>query len=226
MLQLLSLTAMEAPFKLGGEFIRDSKLSVLKSVRVAGAAFGQYRGYRDEQNVRKTSRTETFAAVKLFVDSPRWKGVPFYLVTGKRMKDRLTAIYIQFRRPPCLLLSGVCDFDPNHLLISIQPDAGFHLHVNTKAPGTQDIKGVKMDFCHPCVFGLNTPEAYENLLLDAVHGDCSVFVRSDEIEQQWKIVEDILALKPRVQAYEAGVHPASATRLIEKDGYKWYMGED
>ncbi|MFQ5836163.1 MAG: glucose-6-phosphate dehydrogenase, partial [bacterium] len=226
MMQLLCLVAMEAPFKLGGEYIRDEKVRVLKSIRdidPENVVLGQYDGYTEEKGIAKNSNTETFAALKLFVDNERWKDVPFYLITGKKMKDKITSIYIQFKQAPCLLLNGVCDFLPNYLVIQIQPDEGIYLQLNAKAPGKFEITSVKMDFCHKCTFGPNTPEAYENLLLAVMNGDQSVFIRSDEIEATWRVIDEIVEKKPVVYSYRPGGYPEQAKKLIEKDKRYWHL---
>ncbi len=226
MMQLLSLVAMEAPFKLGGEHIRNEKVKALKSIRNVGlekVVLGQYNGYKGERNVRKDSNTETFAALKLFVDNERWRGVPFYLVTGKKMRDKRTSIYIEFKQSPCLLFDRVCDFPPNYLAIQIQPDEGFYLQLNAKSPGGFNITSVKMDFCHKCTFGPNTPEAYENLLLAVMNEDQSVFIRSDEIEESWRVIDEIIRGKPAIYAYQPGSYPGQAKRLMEKDKREWHL---
>jgi glucose-6-phosphate 1-dehydrogenase len=223
MLQLLSLVAMEAPSSLDAPHVRDAKVNVLKKVRIEDMALGQYRGYAKERGIRKGSKTETLAALKLFVRNDRWKGVPFYLLTGKKMKTRLTCAYIQFKAPPCSMFERVCAFLPNHLVIQIQPNEGFYLQINAKAPGRQKIRPVSMDFCHRCVFGPNTPEAYENLLSDVINRDQSAFVRSDEIEAAWRIIDRALRNKLEVRPYRKKEVPPDARKLIEKDGRYWHL---
>jgi glucose-6-phosphate 1-dehydrogenase len=226
MMQLLCLVAMEAPFKLGGEYMRDEKVKVLKSIGDIdreNVVLGQYEGYREEPGVREDSNTETLVALKLYVDNERWRNVPFYLITGKKMKDKVTSIYVQFRQPPCLLFDGVCDFLPNYLVIQIQPEEGFYLQLNAKSPGKFDVSAVKMDFCHKCTFGPNTPEAYENLLLAAINGDQSVFIRSDEIEEAWRVIDKITKKKPALYPYRLGSYPEQVKKLIEKDKRCWHL---
>ncbi|MEE9525840.1 MAG: glucose-6-phosphate dehydrogenase [Candidatus Woesearchaeota archaeon] len=212
MMQMLSLSTMESPKKLTGDYIRDEKVKILKKVKVKGkATVGQYIGYTNEKKIPKNSKTETFAALKLEIDNPRWKGVPFYLIAGKKMKDKITSIYVQFKESPCLLFTGVCNFMPNYLVIQIQPQEGFYIQMNAKVPGKTDIKAVKLDFCHECTFGPNSPEAYENLFMDVIKGDQSSFVRTDEIEQQWKIVDSIK--KGKLIKYKIGTHPKEADKI-------------
>tara|TARA_Y100000310_G_C20698427_1_gene827400 strand:+ start:1103 stop:2491 length:1389 start_codon:yes stop_codon:yes gene_type:complete len=224
MLQMLSLIAMEAPKKLQENYIRNEKLKILKAIKTtSNILLGQYKGYKKEEGVKNNSKTETFAALKLLVNNERWKGVPFYLITGKNMKDKVTTIHIEFKQTKCRLFHKVCNFNPNHLTLQIQPEEGFHLHINSKVPGKTNIVPVKMDFCHHCKFGPNTPEAYENLLYDVMKGDQSVFIRSDEIEQQWKIIDKITKTKHKIQPYKKGSYPEQAKKLIEKDGRKWHL---
>jgi glucose-6-phosphate 1-dehydrogenase len=224
MLQMLSLIAMEAPKKLQENCIRDEKLKILKSIKTTNnIILGQYQGYKNEKGVNKKSNTETFASLKLFVNNERWKNVPFYFITGKNMKDKVTTIHIEFKQTKCRLFHKVCNFNPNHLTLQIQPEEGFHLHINSKVPGKTTIVPVKMDFCHECTFGPNTPEAYENLLYDVMKGDQSVFIRSDEIEQQWKIIDKIENTKCKIQIYKKGSYPEQAKKLIEKEGRKWHL---
>lgn len=225
MLQLLSLTAMESPKVLNSTEVRGKKSKVLKSIKInpKDVVLGQYVGYKKEKGVKTNSSTETFAALKVKVDSTRWSGVPFYLITGKNMKDKITSIYVEFKNAPCDIFKGVCNFSPNHLLIQIQPDEGFHIHLNVKVPGKNQIAPVKMDFCHKCAFGLDTPEAYENLFVDIVKGDQSVFIRSDEIELSWRIVDKIIRNKPKLVPYKKGSHPKEADDLIKKDKRSWYL---
>lgn len=223
MLQLLALVAMEAPVHLTAQHIRDEKIKVLKAIQADGLVLGQYAGYQQEPGVDPGSSTETFAALKLAIANKRWKGVPFYLLTGKFLKEKKALIYIKFRDAPCLLFEGKCTFTSNELIIMIQPNEGFFLNVNTKVPGKMDIAPVKMDFCHSCVFGPNTPDAYENLLLDVIRGDQSVFIREDEVEESWKIVDGLLKKKHTVHQYAKGEIPQAAKELIGKDGRGWFL---
>ena len=221
-LQLLTLTAMESPKQLTEKNIRDEKVKVLKSVsKIKDVALGQYAGYTRETKVPNNSKTETFAALKLNINNDRWKNIPFYLITGKNMKERFSTIYIEFKKPPCLLFNGVCDFHPNFLSIQIQPEEGFFVQLNAKTPEKADIIPIKMDFCHSCEFGPNTPEAYETLLLDVMKGDQSTFIRSDEIEEAWKIVDKIPKKTP--QTYKKGDIPEAAKKLIKKDSRHWHL---
>lgn len=156
LLQLLCLVAMEPPSRLNGDYIRDEKMKILRSIEEIcpkNVILGQYKGYREEKGVSADSRTETFAALKLFIQNARWKDIPFYMITGKAMKNKTSSIYIQFREPPCLLPGGICDFPPNYLVIQIQPEEGFYLQLNGKSPGKMEVVPLRMNFCHKCTFG-------------------------------------------------------------------------
>lgn len=191
MLQLVALVAMESPEKLSGEHIRQAKADVLQKIHLGDVLLGQYEGYHQEKGVAPGSETETFAALSLTVDTPRWKGVPFFLKTGKAMKEKSASIHIKFKQIPCLLLEN-CPMDSNYLTINIEPDEGFFLEVNAKKPGVAyQVTPVKMEFSHKALFGPNSPAAYEVLLSDALRGDQSVFVRFDEIMYSWKVIEAI-----------------------------------
>ncbi|MCK4265397.1 glucose-6-phosphate dehydrogenase [Candidatus Babeliales bacterium] len=203
-LQLLALTSMEPPKRLAGKFIRDAKSNVLKKVKLTSAVLGQYEGYKSEKGVKKDSKTETFVTAKLFINNRRWKGVPFFVKAGKCLDKKEVSIKIVFKRIKCLLDS--CPSEPNYLTISIQPEEGFYLGMNSKLPGKYEVIPIRMDFCHSCLFGTNTPEAYENLLIDVMRGDQSVFLRRDEIEQSWKIVEQLKSKKLKVHKYKKGTN--------------------
>ena len=187
-LQMLALVAMEQPKRLTAEMIRNAKAQVLKKVEVKEAIRGQYEGYLDEDGVGKKSTTETYAALMLNINNKRWKGVPFYVTSGKALDSKENVITLIFKKGECLLTA--CPSVPNFLTIKISPDDGLYLGLNTKIPGSMDeVTPITMDFCHSCLFGPNTPEAYETLLVDVVKGDQSAFVRSDEVESSWEIVD-------------------------------------
>lgn len=203
LLQLLSLIAMEPPVSWDADAIRDDKVQVLKAIRRwtpgdcdSVLARGQYEGYREEEGVDPHSSTETFVAMKLFVDNWRWAGVPFYLRTGKKLASKTTQIRIEFQRVPHLLFSktAVEELEPNALIIRVQPDEGFSLTFGAKAPTHEiNVDTAEMDFDYEMHFGSGTPEAYERLLLDAMLGDATLFTRADEIEEAWEIVGPMLA---------------------------------
>lgn len=220
MLQLLALTAMERPKKLSGEFIREEKAKVLKKVRFHDVLLGQYQGYTAEKGVDSSSKTETFAAVYVTVNNKRWQGVPFYLRTGKSLDKKETSIYLKFKHVPCLLDN--CPPNSNSLLIRIQPNEGFFLELYAKVPGvSHQITPVKMDFSHAAAFP-QTPEAYEVLLEDVIKGERSLFIRNDEIEFSWKIIDTIKARKVPLFYYEPGSKgPKELAEFAQKQGFGW-----
>ena len=221
-LQMLALVAMESPRQLTGEYVRSAKANVLKKVTFDDVLFGQYDGYLDEKGVPRGSRRETFVAVQASVHNRRWRGVPFFIKAGKKMPNRETSIHIKFKQPKCLLAKN-CPTDSNYLSIRVQPDEGFYLELNAKVPDqAYQITPVKMDFCHSCIFGPNTPGAYEVLLLDAIRGDQSTFVRFDEIELSWKIVDAIAGKRRSVYSYEQGTDgPTQLKKFNKKHGIRW-----
>ena len=249
MLQLLSLVAMEPPVAFEATAIHDEKVKVLRAIRpIRGADVGQFtargqydsgwvqggevKGYRQEERVRPESSIETFVALKLFVDNWRWADVPFYLRSGKRLPKRATEVSIHFRRPPHLLLSdipGVTLLDPNVITIRIQPNEGISTKFYAKMPGTSvRIRSVNMDFQYGASFGVESPSAYETLLLDCLEGDSTLFARHDEVETAWALVSGILTgwaalpTAPYFPNYEAGSWgPDEAQALIERDGRQW-----
>ncbi|MBX9745137.1 MAG: glucose-6-phosphate dehydrogenase [Chlamydiales bacterium] len=211
MMQLLSLVAMEPPVNLSATAIRDEKVKVLQSIRPLterdlplSAIRGQYGpgfingqnviGYREEQNVNPNSCVETYAALKLYIDNWRWAGVPFYLRGGKRLPKRGTEIAIIFKDAPGVLFQQRGQkYETNVLALRIQPNEGISMKINCKVPGPSGpIQPVKMDFLYGSYFGQTPPEAYERLIWDCILGDSTLFTRSDEVEQSWKILTPIL----------------------------------
>jgi len=245
LLQLLCLIAMEPPVTFDAGPVRDEKNKVMEAIRPIDPAHvdevavrGQYGpgfingrpvpGYRQEKGVAPNSRTETYAALKLHVDNWRWAGVPFFVRTGKRLPKRASEIVISFRRTPHMIFrrspSGV---EPNLLVIRIQPDEGISLTIGAKTPGP-DLKlaTVTMNFHYGEVFGVQSPEAYERLLLDAIHGDATLYARGDWVEQAWKILTPILdawAAGGEPAPYEAGTWgPHEADEFIKREGASWH----
>ena len=249
LLQLLSLVAMEPPIAFEADALRDEKLRVLHAVSgLSGEQIdrnvvrGQYGtgwvdgrrvvGFRQEPECAPGSVTETFVALRLEVQNWRWAGVPFYLRTGKRLPKRATEIAVLFNRPPLALFrSSAQEPEANLLVLRIQPDEGIMLRFASKVPGLElDVRSVTMDFAYGTAFTVEAPEAYETLLLDALHGDASLFTRADEVEAAWSIVTPInerwqrtdARSRPAFPNYEAGTWgPAEADRLIERDGRRW-----
>lgn len=238
LLQLLAMVAMEPPNAGHPESLRDKKVEVLRAIRPldpqgapGDAIRGQYRGYRDEPGVPAGSSTATYAALRLFVDNWRWQGVPFYLRTGKGMSTKVSEIDIQFKQPPDVTFSLGAPKDPpsNVLAVCIQPDEGAHLMVQAKVPDQgMDLRTVDLEFHYASAFGgMPIPEAYERLLQDALDGDSRLFIRSDHIEEAWRLVDPLLrawdnADGAPMRVYERGSWgPAAADSLLAQDGRRW-----
>lgn len=245
MLQLLCLVAMEPPVDVRPESVRGEKLKVLRSLvpiggREVGAETvrGQYArgiadgadvpGYREEPDVDPASTVETYAALRVRLASWRWAGVPFLLRTGKRLARRATEISLHFRRPPVRLFADGVAPPPDTLVIRVQPREGIMLAFNVKVPGpTTEMRTVAMDFSYGSAFGDELPDAYERLLLDAVNGDATLFMRRDEIEASWEFVTGVLegwrgADPPPLESYRAGTQgPAGAERLLGEGDRHW-----
>ncbi|HEX4211803.1 MAG TPA: glucose-6-phosphate dehydrogenase [Candidatus Dormibacteraeota bacterium] len=245
--QLLSVIAMEPPVSFDATSVRDEKLKVLKAVRrlrddqvATHTVRAQYRagmidgeevaGYRQERGVVPDSATETFAALRLKVDNWRWADVPFYIRTGKRLARQATEIRIQFKRPPHLTFGQeqTKELEPNSITVRIQPEEGIALRFGAKVPSAGVvIRSVNMDFTYSSAFLVDTPDAYERLLLDCMVGDPTLFTRSDEVELAWSLIDPIEAAwrenRPPLSSYEAGSWgPEEADRLIEADGRRWH----
>ncbi len=220
-LQMLSLVAMEPPEKFTAEHIRDAKVRVLSKVKVDSVILGQYEGYLQEKGVIPESKTETFAALKLAIKNRRWKGVPFYVKTGKYLNTNEASIHIKFKMVKCLL--DLCPMDSNYLTIKVQPAEGFYLELNAKAPGVfNQVVPVTMNFSHTASFGPNTPAAYEVLLADVIRGDHFAFVRADEIDWSWKIIERVNKKKGDLYKYAKGSSgPKEINNLDPKKGVLW-----
>jgi glucose-6-phosphate 1-dehydrogenase len=239
MLQLVSLVAMEPPVAFEADAVRDEKVKVLRALRpiteavrgqyAAGSVLGEHAaGYRAEEKVDPQSKTETYAALKLFVDNWRWADVPFYVRAGKRLPKRVTDISIHFRPAPYPLFSRLgMKMHANVLAIRIQPDEGISLKFDSKLPGpTVRTAPVTMEFRYATSFGAEPPEAYERLLLETMLGDATLFARRDEIETAWAWLDPLLKKWTEEQTgpdlYPAGTWgPESADELIERDGRKW-----
>jgi glucose-6-phosphate 1-dehydrogenase len=238
LLQLMTIIAMEAPARYDAGFVRDEKVKVLRAVTpLRGAAFaqntlrGQYEGYLQEEGVPASSQTATFAAVKLCVDNWRWNGVPFYLRSGKAMSCRTTQIVIQFREPPHMLFADSRYRTPqaNRLVIQIQPAEGIQLQFHTKVPDEgMRLRMTDLDFRFRRAFSGDMPDAYQRLLLDAMHGDASLFARSDEVELAWGIVDPIHAAwqspaAPPLEVYPVAMWgPDSSTQWMQQQGREWF----
>ena len=243
LLQLLALTAMEPPIEFDAESVRNEKVKVLRGLHTPGPKHivrGQYGpghieggevpGYREEEGVAPDSTTETYVAGKLYVDNWRWADTPFYFRSGKRLPKRETTIAIQFKRaphPPFEVGSDSEGLRPNVLLLHIQPDEGVSLAIGAKVPGQGlAIRTVHMDFLYGGAFRTGLPEAYERLILDCMLGDATLFMRADEVEEQWALVDAIVAPwrrdRPHFPNYAAGTWgPQAADELLHRDGRSW-----
>ena len=247
LMQLFCLTAMEAPNAINADSIRGEKVKVLQATHLAdinnlekSAIRGQYKagwmkgkpilGYRQEPGVNPESTTPTYVAMKLIVDNWRWQGVPFYLRTGKRLPKKVSEIAIQFRHVPLLIFqSAAQQTNANVLSMRIQPNEGIALRFEAKMPGSElRTRTVEMDFSYGSSFGVASADAYNRLLLDAMLGDQTLFTRSDEVEEAWRIVTPALAAwdapadPASVPQYEAGTwEPTEAEFLLNRDGRRW-----
>jgi glucose-6-phosphate 1-dehydrogenase len=242
LLQLVALTAMEPPIDFSADSVRNEKVKVLKAMHTPGPKHvvrGQYGpgfiegeevpGYREEPGVAADSLTETYVAAKLFVDNWRWADTPFYVRTGKRLPRRETTIAIQFKRAPHppFEVDSEEGLRPNVLLVHVQPDEGVSLAIGAKVPGQgMTIRTVHMDFLYGGTFRTGLPEAYERLILDCLLGDATLFTRADEVEEQWAIVDAMVAPwkrdRPNFPNYAAGTWgPVAADELLHRDGRSW-----
>ncbi|HUR78604.1 MAG TPA: glucose-6-phosphate dehydrogenase [Acidimicrobiales bacterium] len=246
LLQVLTLVAMEAPARIAPEEIRDEKVKVLRAIDVmspddvndftvraqygAGTIAGDPAiGYRDEEGVAHDSRTETYVAAKFMIDNWRWAGVPFYARTGKRLKAHTTEIALEFRAVPHLPFkaTNARELGPNVLVVRVQPDEGITMRFGAKIPG-QDfrVRSVDMEFNYAEAFTEESPQAYERLLLDALTGDPTLFIRQDEVRNAWRICDPILEAwesgRAPLAKYRAGTWgPDEADRLLARDGNAW-----
>jgi glucose-6-phosphate 1-dehydrogenase len=242
LLQLVALTAMEPPIDFTADSVRNEKVKVLRSLHTPGPKHvvrGQYGrgfiegeevpGYREEPGVAADSLTETYVAAKLYVDNWRWADTPFYVRAGKRLARRETTIAIEFKRAPHppFEITDDAGLRPNVLVCHIQPDEGVSLEFAAKVPGQgMTLRTVHMDFLYGGAFRTGIPEAYERLLLDCLLGDATLFTRADEVEEQWSLVDAMVAFwkrdRPSFPNYAAGTWgPGAADELMRRDGRAW-----
>ncbi len=245
-LQMLALVTMEPPTSFNANHIRNEKVKVLEAIKPFPInnldkyiVRGQYesgeidgktvKGYLDEDNIPENSMTETFVAGKFLIDNWRWKGVPFYMRSGKRMNKRLTEIKITFKNVPHSIFNPIRaeDLSPNVLTLNVQPEEGLALSIQAKQPGPKLCMGdLTMDFKYNDIFGGQKPEAYERLLLDTMLGDQTLFIRSDFIDLSWRLFTPILEEWEKsthpLYKYPAGSWgPKEACELLEQDGFCW-----
>jgi glucose-6-phosphate 1-dehydrogenase len=237
LLQLLALVAMEPPASFNADAIRNEKVKVLGTLRpieLTDTLRAQYLGYCETPDVAPDSQTPTYAALKLYIDNWRWKGVPFYLRSGKALAEKTSEITIEFECPPHILFELPAEYSltPNILSLCIQPDEGMHLRFETKVPDSvQETRSVNMDFHYHSSFREKSlPDAYERLLLDALLGDASLFTRSDGIENAWRLIDPIIQNwaspgAPPLRVYEPGSWgPVEADEFLARDGNVWRLG--
>ena len=247
LLQLLTLVAMESPVNLSADAVRDEKVKVLKSLQRldtpekvkknavrAQYVEGEVKGksvpaYTNEDRVPQDSKTESYVALRLFVDNWRWKGVPFYLRVGKRMAKKSAQISIFFKQVPTVLFNEKQDLSENVLMIKMQPDEGVAMKLVSKVPGSSfELESVDMDFDYETTFAKQSAEAYERLLLDTMSGDATLFIRKDEVEEAWKFIDGLSAIwKDESQDSELAEYPAGswgpkeADELVAKMKHQW-----
>jgi glucose-6-phosphate 1-dehydrogenase len=248
-LQVLALALMEPPASFDAEAVRNEKVKLLQAIRLPTdrtidelAVRGQYTrggtreelmaGYREEHGVDPLSHTETYAALRLNVDNWRWAGVPFYVRTGKRLPARVTEVALEFQRPPHLPIPGnqLTELEADALILRIQPNEGISLRFGAKVPGHSfRVRTASMEFSYDATFREESPEAYERLLHDALLGDPTLFIRTDEVQQCWRIVDPIIERwgndNSPIPTYEAASWgPTDADRLIGRSGRSWRNG--
>jgi glucose-6-phosphate 1-dehydrogenase len=239
LLQLLALVAMEAPSRFTADALRNEKIKILEAIPVPDyekacqeVSLGQYDGYRHEPGVDPKSTTPTFAALRLQIENWRWRNVPFYLRSGKALADRFSEIVIQFRCPPHIMfpLPPGETLQCNRLSIRLQPNEGIRTTFQTKVPDRErvELRPADMRFDFREEYGETAlPQAYERLILDAIHGDAALFMRSDEIERAWAIVDPVVAWSERPDAPQPDVYavgsygPECADEMLGREGRKW-----
>lgn len=247
LLQLLTLTAMEPPVAFDADNVREEKVQVLRSIRrlkpeqiaerTVRAQYGPgtvdgkpVKGYKEEEGVAPDSQTETYAAMEFHISNWRWSGVPFYVRTGKHLASNLTEIAVHLKRTPQALFARTPDeeIDPNIIVLRLQPNEGITVNIGAKRPGFEmQTATVHMDFCYQSGFGVESPDAYEMLLLDVMQGEATLFIRADEAEAQWRLITPIAEAwasegQPPVSTYEAGSDgPPEADQLLTRNGHKW-----
>ena len=252
LLQLLTLTAMEPPVAFDADNVREEKVQVLRSIRrlkpdqiaerSVRAQYGpgtiedeKVKGYREEDGVAQTSATETYVAIEFHISNWRWSGVPFYVRTGKHLNRNLTEIAVHLKRTPQALFARTPDeeLEPNVIVLCLQPNEGITVAVGAKRPGFEmRTATVNMDFCYQRAFGVESPDAYEMLLLDVMQGDATLFIRGDEAEAQWHLItpiEDGWTNEgiPPLATYEAGSDgPREADEMLARNGHRWRRLEE
>ncbi|MFO7887928.1 MAG: glucose-6-phosphate dehydrogenase [Eubacteriales bacterium] len=240
LLQILAVTTMEYPKNFHMNSIRNAKAKLLEDLvfytddnNKENIIFGQYEGYNDEERISQHSNRETFVAMKVFIKNKRWQGVPIYLMTGKKLKEKLAQVNIEFKRPQNTMYDNseinsleINKTPKNNVLeIMIQPKEGIGLRINIKKPTVMDeMEVAEMEYCRTCLSGLNTPDAYVKLLLDVIEGDSTRFTRWDELSNSWKFIDSINEDLIKVHKYKPrGLGPEKAYEMISEDNRKWWF---
>lgn len=235
MLQLLSIVTMDMPEKFETQSIQAKKLAIINHIKkqtpdeiTKSTVRGQYNGYAKEEKVNPNSQTETFALVKLHIDTIRWQGIPIYIRTGKKLTGKVTSIIFQFKEKGHKIFEDFWEQPlPNHITLQIQPNEGIGIRLVAKKPGlATTLEPVDMEFCYKTSFDVPQPDAYERLLLDIILGDQSLFLSQEIVEESWKVIDPIeevwQAGHPKLAIYEPGSWgPKEANDLVEKDGRKF-----
>ncbi len=236
LLQLVALVAMEPPARYDARSVRNEKVKVFEALACVDpekAVFGQYgpgggqKGYREEDGVDPQSKQATYAAVELQISNWRWQGVPFFVRSGKALEQKATEVVLQFKVPPHVPFSLDRELKGDRLVLRMSPDEGISIHFNVKQPGQENhLERARLDFSYSREFNAPNPDAYETLLLDVMEGDATLFMRSDEVEAQWRIVEPLLQAVAKLKepaTYPAGsIGPTEAYELLERQGRYWH----
>jgi glucose-6-phosphate 1-dehydrogenase len=227
-IQMLAMTAMEPPKRIDANGIRDEKVNIFKSIKCADFITGQYDGYKSEDRVAADSKMETFAAVKFFINNRRWKGVPFYMRAGKGLAKRLTEIVIHLKHPVAEFFGHTDEHaGANQIILQIQPEEQISILFGAKKPGEKlKMEPVYLEFDYQKSFKVEELTPYHRLLLDAMAGDQTLFIRKDGVECSWKIVDNMEKMKESIkpEIYKKGSWgPRESDQLLAKDGFKWRL---
>lgn len=218
-LQVLSILMMDSPKSLNSEDIHEEKLKVLKNIKINEIITGQYEGYLDEEHVNKNSDIETFIAANLEINLDRYKGIPIFIRTGKKLEKKEAKIIIEFKEENHRLFRN---FSTNKLILNISPEQDITFNFNTKKAGINfEISQEKMEFCHKCVFKENSSQGYEKLIIDIINDDKTLFITEKELIESWKIIDNIIVKKPKPIVYKQYKIPNFAIKLLENKGFEW-----
>ncbi len=238
LIQILALVAMEPPKNFNNHSVKEEKVKVIQNLSIqseleshTNLIFGQYEGYRDEVKVDPDSNTETFVAMKCFVDSTRWEGVPFYLKTGKALDESIAKIVIEFKTDGSSTPTNT-EKIPNLLVIKIQPEEGVYIRINTKEPRSESkLMSVNLSYCQSCDIFYKSPDAYERLLLDILNGDTAMFTGWEEVKSAWELISEVVKKCPDKSKYldtysKGSDGPISSHDMLKRDGRHWWRVDD